>query len=280
MSNEVQVQQKQGINTYLQSDAVKKNIVSVIGKEESQRFISSVVSAVQTNPQLAECTNSSILSAALIGHSLKLPQSPQLQMFYLVPFNNKKKDAKGNETTVKEAVFQLSYRGYLQLAMRSGQYKHIHACDIREGELKSFNPILEEYVFEAITDFEKRNKAPVVGYYAYFEMNNGYRKELYWSKEQMEAHAKRYSQSYRKGWSSSFWVSDFDAMALKTMIRQLVSKWGIMSVDMETAYQNDMAVQDENGNPVYIDNVADEPEKAVDVMADVVDTKAEEVTNE
>ncbi len=280
MSNEVQVQQKQGINTYLQSDAVKKNIVSVIGKEESQRFISSVVSAVQTNPQLAECTNSSILSAALIGHSLKLPQSPQLQMFYLVPFNNKKKDAKGNETTVKEAVFQLSYRGYLQLAMRSGQYKHIHACDIREGELKSFNPISEEYVFEAITDFVKRNKAPVVGYYAYFEMNNGYRKELYWSKEQMEAHAKRYSQSYRKGWSSSFWVSDFDAMALKTMIRQLVSKWGIMSVDMETAYQNDMAVQDENGNPVYIDNVADEPEKAVDVMADVVDSKAEEVTNE
>lgn len=280
MSNEVQVQQKQGINTYLQSDAVKKNIVSVIGKEESQRFISSVVSAVQTNPQLAECTNSSILSAALIGHSLKLPQSPQLQMFYLVPFNNKKKDAKGNETTVKEAVFQISYRGYLQLAMRSGQYKHIHACDIREGELKSYNPISEEYIFEAITDFEKRNKAPVVGYYAYFEMNNGYRKELYWSKEQMEAHAKRYSQSYRKGWSSSFWVSDFDAMALKTMIRQLVSKWGIMSVDMETAYQNDMAVQDENGNPVYIDNVADEPEKAVDVMADVVDSKAEEVTNE
>lgn len=280
MANEVQVQQKQGINTYLQSEAVKNNIVSVIGKEESQRFISSVVSAVQTNPQLAECTNSSILSAALIGHSLKLPQSPQLQMFYLVPFNNKKKDAKGNETTVKEAVFQLSYRGYLQLAMRSGQYKHIHACDIREGELKSFNPISEEYVFEAITDFEKRNKASVVGYYAYFEMNNGYRKELYWSKEQMEAHAKRYSQSYRKGWSNSFWVSDFDAMALKTMIRQLVSKWGIMSVDMETAYQNDMAVQDENGNPVYIDNVADEPEKAVDVMADVVDTKAEEVTNE
>ena len=280
MSNEVQVQQKQGINTYLQSDAVKKNIVSVIGKEESQRFISSVVSAVQTNPQLAECTNSSILSAALIGHSLKLPQSPQLQMFYLVPFNNKKKDAKGNETTVKEAVFQLSYRGYLQLAMRSGQYKHIHACDIREGELKSYNPISEEYVFEAITDYEKRNAAPVVGYYAYFEMTNGYRKELYWSKEQMEAHAKRYSQSYRKGWSSSFWVSDFDAMALKTMIRQLVSKWGIMSVDMETAYQNDMAVQDENGNPVYIDNVADEPEKAVDVMADVVDSKAEEVTNE
>lgn len=285
MANEVQVSQKQGINTFLQSEAVKNNIMSVVGEKDSQRFISSVVSAVQTNPQLADCTNSSILSAALLGHSLKLPQSPQLQMFYLVPFNNKKKvkDANGRETetTVKEAVFQLSYRGYLQLAMRSGQYHKINACEIREGELKSFNPITEEYVFEAITDYEKRKSLPVVGYYAYFEMTNGYRKELYWSKDQMDAHAKKYSASYRKGWSSSFWSSDFDAMALKTMLRQLISKWGMMSVDMETAYQNDMAIEDENGNPLYIDNVPDEPEKAVDVMAEVVDSEiVEEIKNE
>ena len=284
MANEVQVAQKQqGINTYLQSDAVKNNIISVIGKEESQRFISSVVSAVQGNQALAECTNSSILSAALIGHSLKLPQSPQLQMFYLVPFNNTKKvkdeNGREKEVKVKEAVFQLSYRGYLQLAMRSGQYRRINACEIKQGELKSFNPITEEYVFEAITDYEKRKDLPVVGYYAYFEMTNGYKKELYWSKEQMDAHAKKYSMSYRKGWSSSFWSSDFDAMALKTMIRQLVSKWGMMSVDLETAYQNDMAVQDENGNPVYIDNVPDEPEKAVDVMAEPIDVDAEVVEN-
>lgn len=274
MSNEIKVQQKQGINTFLQSDAVKHNIMSVVGEKDSQRFISSVVSAVQSNPQLADCSNSSILSAALLGHSLKLPQSPQLQMFYLVPFNNTKKikdeNGREKEIKVKEAVFQLSYRGYLQLAMRSGQYRKINACDIREGELKSINPITEEYVFEAITDYEKRKLLPVVGYYAYFEMNNGYRKELYWSKEQMDAHAKRYSMAYRKGWSSSFWASDFDAMALKTMLRQLISKWGMMSVDMETAYQNDMAIEDENGNPVYVDNVPDGPEKAVDVYADVV----------
>lgn len=274
MANEIKVQQKQGINTFLQSDAVKHNIMSVVGDKDSQRFISSVVSAVQSNPQLADCSNSSILSAALLGHSLKLPQSPQLQMFYLVPFNNTKKvkdeNGREKEIKVKEAVFQLSYRGYLQLAMRSGQYRKINACDIREGELKSFNPITEEYVFEAITDYEKRKLLPVVGYYAYFEMNNGYRKELYWSKEQMDAHAKRYSMAYRKGWSSSFWASDFDAMALKTMLRQLISKWGMMSVDMETAYQNDMAIEDENGNPVYVDNVPDGPEKAVDVYADVV----------
>jgi len=283
MANEIQVVQKQGINAYLQSDAVKNNIISVVGKEESQRFISSVVSAVQTNPQLAECSNSSILSAALLGHSLKLPQSPQLQMFYLVPFNNKKKikdeNGREKEVKVKEAVFQLSYRGYLQLAMRSGQYRRIHACDIREGELKSYNPITEEYVFDAITDYEKRKNLPVVGYYAYFEMTNGYIKQLYWSKEQMESHAKKYSASYRQGWSSSFWTSDFDAMALKTMIRQLISKWGMMSVDMETAYQHDMGVEDENGNIVYVDNTPDEPIPATDVYADTVDTTAEEVTD-
>ena len=284
MANEIQTVTKQGINTYLQSEAVKNNIVSVIGEKDSQRFISSVVSAVQTNPALSECTNASILSSALLGHSLKLPQSPQLQMFYLVPYNNKKKvkdeNGREKEVQVKEAVFQLSYRGYLQLAMRSGSYKHINACEIREGELKSFNPITEEYVFDAITDYEKRKNLPVIGYYAYFEMVNGYKKELYWSKEQMEAHAKKYSMSYRKGWSSSFWTSDFDAMALKTMLRQLISKWGMMSVDMETAYQHDMAVEDENGNPVYIDNVPDEPERAVDVYADVVESDAVEVTNE
>lgn len=285
MANEVVAQKKQGIAGFLSSDAVKANVMNVVGEKDAQRFISSVVSAVQTNPQLEECTNTSILSSALIGHSLKLPQSPQLQMFYLVPFKNKKKvkDENGRivEIEVKEAAFQLSYRGYLQLAMRSGQYKKISACDIRDGELKSINPITEEYVFDAITDFEKRKQLPVIGYYAYFEMNNGFRKELYWSKDQMEEHANKYSASYRtdkkKGWTTSIWTTDFDSMALKTMIRQIVSKWGMMSVDMETAYQNDMAVQDENGNPFYIDNVPDEPEKAIDVYADI---KAEEIVNE
>ncbi len=286
--NEVQVHKKQGINAFLQTDAVKNNIVSVIGEKDSQRFISSVVSAVQTNPSLAECTNQSILSAALLGHSLKLPQSPQLQMFYFVPFNNKKKvtDENGREVEVKvkEAVFQLSYRGYLQLAMRSGQYHKINACEIREGELKSYNPITEEYVFEAIKNFEKRKDLPVVGYYAYFEMTNGYKKEIYWSKEQMEEHAKRYSASYRtdlqKGWKTSYWTSDFDSMALKTMLRQLISKWGMMSVELETAYKNDMAVEDDSGNLLYLDNVPDEPVKGTDVMGDVIDGVASEIKEE
>lgn len=273
MANEVATTQKQGIASYLSSEAVKSNVISVIGEKDSQKFISSVVSAVQTNPELAKCTNSSILSAALIGHSLNLPQSPQIGMFYMVPYNNTK-------ANVKEAVFQLSYRGYLQLAMRSGQYLKIGVSDIREGELKSYNPITEEYVFEAETSFEAREKLPIVGYYAYFVMANGYKKELYWSKDQMVAHAKKYSVSYRKGWSSSFWTSNFDDMAKKTMLRQLISKWGIMSTELETGFNNDMAVQDENGNPQYVDNVPDPPTPAVDPFEDeAIDVEAGEVTD-
>ena len=258
MANEVATTKKQGIASFLAQEAVKANVESVVGVKDSQRFISSVVSAVQTNPGLSECTNSSILSAALLGHSLNLPQSPQLGYFYLVPFKNK---------TGTEATFQLSYRGLIQLAMRSGQYRNLNVTDIRQGELKAYNPIEDRYEFEPETDIEKRMKLPVIGYYAYFEMINGFKKGIYWSKEQIDAHAKKYSATYRKGYG--LWSTDFDAMAKKTMLRQLISKWGIMSVDMERAYVGDQAVIREDGSVDYLDNVPDEPEQAVDVYADV-----------
>ena len=264
MANQVTEVKKQGIASFLASEAIKANVESVVGTKDAQRFISSVVSAVQTNPSLAECTNNSILSAALLGHSLNLPMSPQIGMYYLVPFKNK---------TGTEATFQLSYRGMLQLAMRSGQYKAMNVTDIREGELVSYNPIEDVYEFNAETDFNKRSSLPVIGYYAFFEMVNGFKKGVYWSKDQVDAHAKRYSATYRKGYG--LWSTDFDAMAKKTLLRQLISKWGIMSVEMEKAYTGDMAVIREDGTPDYIDNVADDPIPAVDVMADV-----EEVAND
>ena len=267
MGNEVAVQKKTSIAGYLTQEAVKAQVENVVGVKDSQRFISSVVSAVQTNPQLAECTNASILSAALLGHSLNLPQSPQIGMFYLVPFKNK---------GVSEATFQLSYRGMLQLAMRSGQYKAINVTDIREGELASYNPIEDTYEFTPETNMEKRMALKVIGYYAYFEMINGFRKAIYWTKEQVDAHAKKYSASYRNGWKNCLWETDFDAMAKKTMLRQLISKWGIMSVEMEKAYVSDQAVIREDETPDYVDNVPDEPEKAVDVL----DVEGKEIVDE
>ena len=270
MANEVaKVEKKEGIAAFLAKEAVKANVESVVGVKDSQRFISSVVSAVQTNPGLAECTNQSILSAALLGHSLNLPQSPQIGMFYFVPYEDKKKG-------IKEAQFQLSYRGMLQLAMRSGQYKTIHVTDIKQGELSSYNPIEDEYEFAPEIDINKRIKLPTIGYYAFFELINGAKKGIYWSKEQMDAHAKKYSASYRNGYSNSLWQSDFDAMAKKTMLRQLISKWGIMSVEMERAYVGDQAVIREDGTPDYIDNIPDEPVKAVDIF----DVEAKEITDE
>ena len=268
MPNEVAVKEKTSIAGYLANEAVKANVESVVGEKDAQRFISSVVSAVQTNPALAECSNSSILSAALLGHSLNLPQSPQIGMFYLVPFKDTKKG-------VTEATFQLSYRGMLQLAMRSGQYRAINVTDIREGEVASYNPIEDAYEFTPETNIEKRMALKVVGYYAYFEMVNGFKKGIYWTKEQVDSHAKKYSATYRKGFG--LWSTDFDAMARKTMLRQLISKWGIMSVEMEKAYVGDQAVIKEDMTPdYYIDNVPDEPEKAVDVL----DVEGKEVNDE
>lgn len=264
---EVVAQKKQGIASFLATEAVKANVESVVGAKDSQRFISAVVSAVQTNPSLAECTNSSILSAALLGHSLNLPQSPQLGYFYMVPFKNK---------AGTEATFQISYRGLIQLAMRSGQYKNMNVTDIREGELVSYNPIEDTYEFKAETDFTKRSNLKIIGYYAFFEMINGFRKGIYWSIEQLDAHAKKFSATYRKGFG--LWETDFDAMAKKTMLRQLISKWGIMSVDMERAYTGDQAVIREDGTPDYIDNIPDEPTKGVNPFEEGGIIEAESIT--
>ncbi|MEG0591198.1 MAG: recombinase RecT, partial [Lachnospiraceae bacterium] len=137
--------QKQGLTAYLTQDAVKNQINSVIGGKNGTRFISSIVSAVQTNPALQECTNPSILSAALLGESLNLSPSPQLGQFYMVPYDNKKEG-------VKVAQFQLGYKGYIQLAIRSGQYKKLNVLAIKEGELIRFDPLNEELEVKLIED--------------------------------------------------------------------------------------------------------------------------------
>lgn len=244
-------QRKTGITAYLNNDAVKNNIISVVGEKNSTRFISSVVSAVQTNTTLSQCTNGSILSAALLGEALQLTPSPQLGQYYMVPYDNSK-------TRTKEAQFQLGYKGYIQLAIRSGQYRKIVVSEVKDGEVNYFNPVTEEFSMNPILNTKDRNSRETVGYYAMFELMNGFRKELYWTKDMMQSHAETYSSGYcndiRKHTAYTFWSKNFDAMAKKTLIRQLISKWGIMSIEMTKAYENDMAVIDENGNAHYVDN--------------------------
>lgn len=241
--------QRLGITAYLTNDAVKNQINNVIGGKDGTKFISAVVSAVNNNPALQECTNQSILSAALLGESLRLSPSPQLGQYYMVPFNDKVKG--------KVAQFQLGYKGYIQLAIRSGQYKKLNVLAIKEGELIRFNPLEEEIEVRLIEDEEERENAPTVGYYAMFEYTNGFKKAMYWSKKKMEAHALKYSKGYQAKKGYTFWEKDFDGMAYKTMLRQLISKWGIMSIEMASAMDSDMAVINEDGTKDYVENEAD-----------------------
>lgn len=270
--------QKFDLTTYLTQDAVKRQINSVVGGKDGTRFISSIVSAVQTTPALQECTNKSILSAALLGEALNLSPSPQLGQFYMVPFDNKKKGC-------KEAQFQLGYKGYVQLAIRSGYYKRLNVLAIKEGELIRYDPLDEEIEVSLIEDDIVREETPTAGYYAMFEYENGFKKTMYWTKRKMLAHAEKYSYAFAKNggakslelleqgkipekemWKySSFWFKDFDGMALKTMLRQLISKWGIMSIKLQTAFDKDMAVIQEDGSAEYVEN---EPQEAPEVVGE------------
>lgn len=277
--------------SYLANTAVKSQINSVIGAKESQRFVTAIVSAVNVNPALQQCTNKSIVSGALLGESLKLPPSPQLGYYYLVPYNDTKTDT-------KVAQFQLGYKGYIQLAIRSGQYKKLNVLAIKEGELEVFDPMNEEIKVNLMIDkWDEREESPTIGYYAMFELTNGFKKSIYWSKKQMIAHADKYSQAFsaketviktrygdkkkvsfedyeagnypaQDAWMySSFWYKNFDGMAYKTMLRQLISKWGIMSVDMRQAFENDMTFTDDSGTVNYTEpegGTFDDPEQIVD----------------
>lgn len=269
--------QKGGLTAYLTQDAVKNQINKVVGGKNGTRFVSSIVSAVQTTPALQECTNPSILSAALLGEVLNLSPSPQLGQFYMVPFKNKKKG-------VTEAQFQLGYKGYIQLAIRSGYYKKLNVLAIKEGELIRYNPLEEEIEVSLIEDDIEREETPTAGYYAMFEYENGFKKSMYWSKKKMLAHADKYSAAFSakslelleagkipdsEKWKySSFWYKDFDGMAMKTMLRQLISKWGIMSIDLQTAIDKDMAIIREDGTADYVDHQQETAEEDGNIVAE------------
>lgn len=224
---------------------------SLKSPKEIQKFSAAITSVVSTNKELEKCDAGTILSAALCGHSLGLPPSPQLGQYYLVPFNDRK-----NNRTV--ATFVLGYRGYIQLAIRSGQYKRLNVVEIKEGELLNWDPLTEEITIKMIEDETERETAETIGYFAYFRYVNGFEKALYWSKDKMKQHAMKYSAGYandiKKGTSYTFWAKDFDAMAKKTMLRQLISKWGVMSVEMQTAYESDNHIINADGTPDYETN--------------------------
>lgn len=278
MSNAI-VAQKQRFSVAITTDTYKDLINNTLGDPaRSRRFIAAITSAVAVNPALQECTPQTIIAGALLGESMNLSPSPQLGRYYLVPFESKikgkdgkpayvmdengkpVKDEKGKwkVATEKKAQFVMGYKGYIELAIRSGQYKDMDAFEIREGEYLGKDPETGKPKFRFIVNDEERESRPVIGYLAFFEYLNGFRKTLYWPKNKMMNHANDYSKAFSASamqlieqgkipqeemWKySSFWYKDFDGMAKKTMLRQLISRWGIMSIEMQQAFENDSAV--------------------------------------
>lgn len=244
----------------MQTEKYKKLINNTLGDPvRAARFAANITSAVAANPTLQECDAGTILAGALLGESLLLQPSPQLGQFYLVPFESKaKRDRQGNviKPACLKAQFVLGYKGYIQLALRTGQYKRLNVLEVKSGELGGWDPFEERFhEMHFIEDFEKRAAMPTVGYIAHFEYINGFQKTLYWTADQMMSHADKYSPAFSAAaykkllngeipqnelWKySSFWYKDFDGMAKKTMLRQLISKWGIMTAEMTMAYERD-----------------------------------------
>ncbi|MBQ6298680.1 MAG: recombinase RecT [Selenomonadaceae bacterium] len=220
----------QSLTVWLNNEGVKKKIAERLGKN-AVPFTSAVLSVYNGSPQLQQCDGKSILGAAFLAETLKLPITPGLGHAFIVPFKGK-------------AQFQVGVRGYVQLAHRTGQYTRLHAGKVYDGEIRGFNPIGEPEFGEKISD-------EVVGYVAYMRLINGFEKTLYMTKAEIEAHAKKYSQSYGKNYSP--WTTNFDEMAAKTVLKRLLRTWGVLSADMITALAGDQSVVDRD-TFTYVDN--------------------------
>lgn len=262
MQNNNQVVKKESFSAFINSKASQTAIKNTLQDTvKCQRFTASIISAVSVNPALKECDPATVLTGALIGEALNLSPSPQLGHYYLVPFDNKK-------LKVKQAQFILGYKGYVQLAIRSGQYKSINVIEVRDGEYKGLDKFTGEAKIEFIENDEERLKKEVVGYYAYIKLTSGFEKSLYWSKAKMLKHADTYSKAFSASvysqiqngnidekdmWKySSFWYKDFDSMAFKTLLRQIISKWGVMSIEMRDAYTADETYGDSINDRNYV----------------------------
>lgn len=231
----------------IRSESFQKMINDTLGdKELAREFISNITTVVSNNSSLQKCDTGSILSAGLTASSLNLPLSPTLGFAYVIPYGSK-------------AQFQIGWKGLVQLAIRTGQYQGLGCDVVREGEYLGRDKLTGEPTFAFNDDLSK----PIIGYYSYLKLVNGFTKIVYWSKEKCEKHARKYSKSYGTGYSTDNWTNMFDTMALKTVVKQLITKWGIMSVELQEAIKKDQAVIDEKGNIAYLDNEVEEDDKNI-----------------
>lgn len=227
-------------NNFITGTKTQEYLNKVLGSEKNS-FVNNIVSLVSNAPMLQKCEPSGVMYAALKATALKLPLDPNLGFAYVIPYGGK-------------AQFQMGWKGFVQLALRTNLYRTINVRDVRFGEIQDEDFVSGEMRFKALPSIERMN-APIVGYLAYFELVNGFRKMSYWTVEEITAHAQKFSKTYAKG--DSVWRTDFNGMAKKTVLKLLIGKFGPMSVDMQAALRDDQAVVDGNGAESYADNDAE-----------------------
>lgn len=244
------------IKHYLSQQEVRTRFNDILGKKSPQ-FMASVINAVAGNEKLKNCDQQSVLGAAFVAASLDLPIDTNLGRAYIIPYGGK-------------AQFQVGYRGLVELAIRTGQYRDMNSVEVYEDEIKEYNPILGKLKF--VDDFSKCTQRAsgqedkIVGYYAFYELLTGFSKGLYMTKEQVINHAQKYSQTYN--FKGGVWQTHFNEMAKKTVLKRLLSKWATLSVEMQKAVIEDQKVYDSQGNGEYLDNMP--PADPVDELASSV----------
>ncbi len=276
MANEIQIYNLKSFNQTITSPATQKYLTDLLHERKGQ-FVSNLTALVANNANLQECEPYTLMFAALKATALNLPIEPSLGMAHVIPFKNKKRG-------VTEAQFQLGYKGFQQLALRTGQYKHINTTDVREGELGKRNRLTGEIEWNWIEDEAKRLETPIIGYVNYFKLLNGFESTFYMSKEEMNQHALRYSQTYRSTTpyikEQSKWSTDFDGMARKTVIKLNLSKNGVLSTELQDAILADQSVMREENKFDYIDNESEQAIYDAQKAQEVAEKFANFETNE
>lgn len=269
-----QVQKKelsplQLFNRCITNSSTQEYLQQVLGEKKSS-FVNNITALVANDSKLQECKPMSLIYAGIKATALDLPLDQNLGFAYVIPYKCK---------TGTEAQFQMGYKGFIQLAIRTGQFRTINVTDVRDGELQEADLLTGEIKMKPVID---RNNKPIIGYVAFFSLISGFSKMLYMTIDEVESHATRYSQTYSstKEWvkASSRWTTDFDAMAKKTVLKLLLNRYAPLSVEMRSAVTADQAVINEDGMPVnYVDNEQpdDQTPTQEQIEASVEDKKEE-----
>lgn len=260
MNNNEITKQDLTVKSLFNRDDVKQKFQELLGKRASS-FITSVLQIAASSNQLSKADPYSIYNAAAVAATMDLPLNNNLGFAYIVPYNQKQPD----NTWKQVAQFQMGYKGFIQLAQRSGQFQTLNSTDVREGEIKSFDRLTGAIEFEWVT--EKRLEKPIVGFVAYFKLLNGFEKSHYMTVDELRKHGSRYSKTFTI--KSGLWNTDFEAMASKTVVKLLLAKYAPLSIEMQRAVIADQGlINDTEATDVtYLDNEPVEINKEAERVA-------------